>query len=104
MTINWCVLRGYVTDVQVKADNIISNQARAPTAQVQSVGYDMVSLVNELRDGMNSLKRDAAATAQKLVSPSPAGSCPNLSCVSLPILIGVAVVQLICFVGYSMYR
>lgn len=98
------VFRGYVTDVQVKADNIISNQARAPTAQVQSVGYDMVSLVNELRDGINSVKRDAAATAQKLVSPPPAGGCPTPSCVSLPIFIGVAVVQLLCFIGYSLYR
>lgn len=56
-----------MTDVQVKADNIISNQARAPTAQVQSVGYDMVSLVNELRDGINSVKRDAAADRKSVV-------------------------------------
>ncbi|XP_046683141.1 LOW QUALITY PROTEIN: protein ERGIC-53 [Homalodisca vitripennis] len=96
-------LRDSMSEVMVKSDNIISNQARAPTAQVQSVGYDMVSLVNELRDGINSVKRDAAATAQKLVSPPPS-SCPNLTCVSLPIFIFVAVVQLLCYVGYSVYK
>jgi len=96
-------IRGYVVDVQVKSDNIISNQARAPTAQVQSVGYDMVSLVHELRDGLNTVKRDAATTAQKLSSP-PAANCPTSSCVSLPIFIFVAVAQLLCFIGYSMYR
>lgn len=94
--------RGSLTDVQSKADNIISNQARAPTAQVQSVGYDMVSIVNELRDGINSLKRDSGVNAQKLGSTP--GACPNLSCISIPIFIVVSVVQLLCFIGYSMYR
>jgi len=97
-------IRGYIVDVQVKSDSIIANQARAPTAQVQSVGYDMVSLVNELRDGINTVKRDAAATAQKLTSPPPAAGCPTTSCVSLPIFIFVAIAQLACFIGYSLYR
>lgn len=93
-----------MVEVQTKSDNIINNQARAPTAQVQSVGYDMVSLVNELRDGMNTVKRDAAATAQKLSSAPPPGGCPTTACVSLPVFLFVALAQLICYVGYSLYR
>lgn len=93
-----------MVDIQAKSDNILSNQARAPTAQVQSVGYDMVSLVNELRDGINTVKRDTAATAQKLVSPSPAGGCPSISCISIPVFLAVAFAQLVCFIGYSLYR
>lgn len=96
--------RGYVVEVQSKSDNIIQNQARAPTAQVQSVGYDMVSLVNELRDGLNSVKRDAAATAQKLTSGLPVGDCPQQNCVSVTIFLVVAVIQLLCILGYSIYR
>lgn len=97
-------IRGYVVEVQAKSDNIIQNQARAPTAQVQSVGYDMVSLVNELRDGLNSVKRDAAVTAQKLTSGIPMGDCPQQNCVTVTVFLVVTVIQLLCVLGYSMYR
>lgn len=48
--------RQFVLDVKQRVDTVINNQARAPTAQVQSVGYDTQSLVNEMRDGLNQIK------------------------------------------------
>lgn len=48
-----------------KADSIIQSQQRAPTAQVQSVGYESQAAINELRDGMNSLKQNLAAIGQR---------------------------------------
>uniref|UniRef100_A0A1B6D2N9 L-type lectin-like domain-containing protein n=1 Tax=Clastoptera arizonana TaxID=38151 RepID=A0A1B6D2N9_9HEMI len=96
-------LRLVINDIQSKSDTILQNQARAPTAQVQSVGYDMVSLVNELRDGLNTVKRDTASTAQRLASTST-GECPNKNCLNITVFLVVIAVQLLCMLGYSLYR
>ncbi|XP_075218847.1 lectin, mannose binding protein ergic53 [Lycorma delicatula] len=96
-------IRNYVVEVHSRADTILQNQARAPTAQVQSVGYDMSSLVNEVREGLNNIKRDVAATAQKLTGSS-GGDCPNINCVSTTILIVIAVLQVAVILIYNIYK
>lgn len=47
-------------DIKQRIDTVINNQAKAPTAQVQSVGFDTQSLVNEVRDGLNQVKANVA--------------------------------------------
>ncbi|GLV39697.1 ergic53 [Carabus blaptoides fortunei] len=92
-------LKNFLGDVKTKTDTILSNQARQPTAQVQAVGYDMQSLVSEMRDGMNHLK---LSMAQK--GGAPVQDCPNVSCVSLTTLLVVIAGQLVLMLGYSLYR
>nr|XP_018914726.1 PREDICTED: protein ERGIC-53 isoform X1 [Bemisia tabaci] len=92
-------LRNYIAELHVKSDSILSNQARQPTAQVQSVGYDMASFVAEVRDGLNSIKQDASINAQKLST-----GCPAPSCISFTMFLVVAVVQCLVLILYHVYR
>jgi mannose-binding lectin 1 len=92
--------------VHSRSDSILQNQARQPTAQVQSVGYDMASVINEMRDGLNVVKRDVAAASQRLVSGSgtPAGCPQQVACVSTTVFLIFVVVQLVIILGYSVWR
>lgn len=51
-------IRSLVGDIQVRQQN-------APTAQIQTGGYDMQSLIAEMRDGMNQVKQGMAHVGQK---------------------------------------
>lgn len=93
--------RQYLADVTSRTETIISNQAKQPTAQVQSVGYDMQSLVSEMRDGLNHVKQNFAQFAHKAGN---VGGCPTINCVSVTAVLIVAVVQLVILLGYSIYR
>lgn len=84
-----------------RADTIINNQVKQPTAQVQSVGYDTQSLISEMRDGMNNVKQNMAQFAQKLSTPP---ACPSVSCVSVTTLLIITAVQLALVIGYNIYR
>lgn len=55
------------SDLNARADAIIQNQARAPTAQIQGGGYgfDMQSVVNEMRDSLNQVKQGVAGVSQR---------------------------------------
>lgn len=69
------------------------------------MGYDMTSLVNEMRDGLNTVKRDVAAASAKLGSGthgSAGSSCPT--CLTTTTFLVFGVVQLILLFGYFMYR
>nr|XP_023020150.1 protein ERGIC-53 [Leptinotarsa decemlineata] len=46
-------LRQFILELKQRADTILNNQAKQPTAQVQAVGYDTQSLISEMRDGLN---------------------------------------------------
>lgn len=46
-----------INDLQARTDNVLQNQARQPTAHVQSAGYDVQSMANEMRDGLNQIKQ-----------------------------------------------
>jgi hypothetical protein len=73
---------------------------------VQSVGYDMASLVSEMRDGLNTVKRDVAAASQRLGggSGSPGGCPPQTACLSTTIFLVFGVLQIAIIVGYSLWK
>lgn len=53
-------------ELQAKSDAIIQNQARQPTAQIQGgAGYDVQSLMSEMRDGLNQVKLGVATVSAK---------------------------------------
>lgn len=58
-------IRAIVGELQIRADTILQNQAKQPTAQIHSAGYDMQSIMNEMRDGMNQVKQGIAAVSNK---------------------------------------
>ncbi|XP_050438851.1 protein ERGIC-53 [Adelges cooleyi] len=95
-------IRNYVVDVHSKADTIIKNQVHQPTAQVQPIGgYDSISIMNEIRDSLNTIKRDTAQSAQK-PNYAQQTSCPT--CATSSIVIVVAVVQSVLFIVYAIYK
>jgi len=93
-------------EVHARSDSILQNQARQPTAQVQSMGYDMASLISEMRDGLNTVKRDVAAASQRLGSGGGApGGCPApTACLSTTIFLVFAALQIAVMLGYSLWR
>uniref|UniRef100_U5EV65 Putative mannose lectin ergic-53 involved in glycoprotein traffic n=1 Tax=Corethrella appendiculata TaxID=1370023 RepID=U5EV65_9DIPT len=100
-------LRSIIGDVTAKSDAILQNQARAPTATVQHTGgYDVQSLMQEMRDGMNQVKNSVSLVGQKLSQPQtlPNIQCPTQNCLTVTsFLIGIAV-HLLIVLGYSLYR
>lgn len=59
-------IKTIVQDVQSRAEKIIQNQSRQPTAQIQGTGgYDVQSMIVEMRDGLNQVKLGIAAVGQK---------------------------------------
>lgn len=60
-------IRQLAGDINVRTDNIQINQKNAPTAQIQSTGYDVQSLITEMRDGMNQVKQGISHVGQRLV-------------------------------------
>jgi mannose-binding lectin 1 len=98
--------RTLTQEVHARSDSILQNQARQPTAQVQSMGYDMASLINEMRDGLNTVKRDVAAASQRLGGGGgpPDGCPPPTACLSTTIFLMCAALQLAVVIGYSVWR
>ncbi|XP_031787403.1 protein ERGIC-53 [Nasonia vitripennis] len=94
-------IKSFITDVQSKADVILNNQARNPTAQVQPLNYDYQSFTAEIRDGLNVLKRDISQTNNKLNNVNV--DCPN-ACLSTTMFLVFVVIQMIILMGYNMYR
>jgi len=94
-------IRQFILELKTRSDTIINNQARAPTAQVQSVGYDTQSLVSEMRDGLNHVKQHYGQVMQKL-NEKP--SCPSGSGVSVTLFLVTIVVHLAIILGYNIYR
>lgn len=84
-----------------KAETIIKNQAHQPTAQVQPLGYDQVSIMHEIRDSLNTIKRDTAQSSQK-ASYSQHEPCPT--CATSTIVIVIAVIQALSFIAYVIYK
>ncbi|KAK6620012.1 hypothetical protein RUM44_006412 [Polyplax serrata] len=93
-------IRGFIGEVHARSDQILQNQVRQPTAQVQSVGYDMASLVSEMRDGMNHVKQNLASLQR--VSGQSQTTCPP--CLSTTTFLIFIVIQLILMLGYTIYR
>ncbi|XP_012343117.1 LOW QUALITY PROTEIN: protein ERGIC-53 [Apis florea] len=95
-------IKSYVNEVYSKADTILSNQARAPTAQVQQMGYDYHSLISEMRDGLNTLKRDITQLNTKINSGGT--DCPTTNCLTTTMFLLFVAIQMIILLAYSTYR
>lgn len=95
--------RQFILELKTRADTIINNQAKQPTAQVQSVGYDTQSLISEMRDGLNHVKQNMAQVSMK-IDQGAGGGCPNISCVSVTTVLVITAVQLLIILGYNIYR
>lgn len=93
-------IRSFVGELNSKTDTVLNNQARAPTAQVQPMGYDYQSLISEMRDGLNVLKRDMAQTSAKLTAPD----CPSTNCLTTTMFLLFVAIQMIILLAYSVYR
>lgn len=87
-----------MAEVHSKTDNIIKNQVHQPTAQVQPLGYDQASFMHEIRDSLNTIKRDSGQKA----GYAQHSSCPT--CATSTIVIVIAVVQSLLFIVYVIYK
>lgn len=58
-------LRSLIGDIHARTDSILQQQQRAPSGQVQSAGYDVQAIINEMRDGMNQVKQGITHVGQK---------------------------------------
>lgn len=58
-------IRSIVGEVKARTDAVLQNQAKQPTAQIHSAGYDVQSMMTEMRDGMNQVKQGIAAVSHK---------------------------------------
>ena len=95
-------IKSFMNDVYTKTDTILNNQARAPTAQVQQMGYDSQSLISEMRDGLNALKRDIGQMGAKLNTGTV--DCPTTNCLTTTMFLMFVGVQMIILLAYSVYR
>jgi len=87
----------------------ISTKQDHQAAQPASYGnIDISSSVNELKEGINGVKRDVSMVSQRVhsipLSPAAQVECPSSSCVSTFTLIVVAAIQMAVFLGYSIYK
>lgn len=86
-------IRSFVGELHTKTESILNNQARAPTAQVQPMGHEHQSLMLEIRDGVNILKKDRLTGS---------ADCPN--CLSVSMFLLFIAIQMIILLVYSIYR
>ena len=98
------IFRTYLVEIHQRTGSIQQAQEKQGTAHVVGGSYDSQQLAAELRDGLNTVKRDVAAAAQRLTS-QPAANCPaSIGCVSITVFVTVALLQMVVLLGYSMYR
>ncbi|KAK0175762.1 hypothetical protein PV327_009488 [Microctonus hyperodae] len=97
-------IKTFIGDVHSKAETILHNQARAPTAQVQPMGYDYQSLISEMRDTLNQVKRDIAQSYTKIGGDGQTGNCPTINCLNTTVFLMLLIVQMIIMIGYNIYR
>jgi hypothetical protein len=70
------------------------------------MGYDMASLVSEMRDGLNTIKQDVTANNQRVGgrSGSIAGCPPLTTCVSTSVFLMFVALQIAVILGYSIWK
>lgn len=67
------------------------------------MGYDYQTLINEMRDGLNAVKRDIAQASAKL-GGGPIQGCQEANCLSPTLFLIIIAIQLALMWCYSMYR
>lgn len=96
-----------MTEIHQRSATIIQNQGKQQQQGVGSAqpigGYDSVqNNLNEVKEGLNMIKRDISVTAQRLAS-QPA--CPTSQpCLSTTIFAVFMVIQMIVMIAYFVYR
>lgn len=100
-------LRAYVTEIHQRTASILQNQGKQTQQGVgsaQPIGYDhMQNALNEIKEGLNMIKRDISVTAQRLATQPP--PCPaSQPCLTTTIFAVMMVVQILVMVGYFIYR
>ena len=94
-------LKTQLNDLNQRTEVLISNQKQGGSA---GGGYDMHSLISEMRDGMNLVKASVLGVQAKVNQPQPLNSCPTAKCLGLtPFLVALAV-QLVIILGYQIYK
>lgn len=73
-------------------EDLIKNKIQQPTVQYQSLGYDQVAVIHEIRDTLYKLKED---TIKNNVS-----SCA----ISNNIILIAIIVQTLLFIAYIFYK
>lgn len=94
-------LKSFIGDINSKTESILNNQARQPTAQVQPMGYDYQSLISEMRDGLNQIKRDVSHNSK---TGGNVGDCPSGNCLTTTMFLVFLAVQMFILLGYNMYK
>ncbi|XP_068226768.1 protein ERGIC-53 [Palaemon carinicauda] len=98
-------IKSFVTEIHQKSNQLISNSQK-PQGSVQPVGYDLHVTLNEMKEGLNIVKRDLTTANQRLTAGPVGGGqgCPTVSCVSTGIFITCMVIQVVLLIGYIIYR
>ncbi|XP_078052978.1 lectin, mannose binding protein ergic53 [Augochlora pura] len=94
--------KSFASDIYTKTDTILNNQVRAPTAQVQPMGYDYHSLISEIQEGLKTLKREVGQVNTKLNSGG--GDCPTTNCLTTTMFLLFVALQMVILLAYSLYR
>lgn len=82
-------LRNYVIEINQKAENILKTAGKAP-----SVGYEQMSVLNEIRDSVTHTKQAV------MLKPD----CPQPNCISMSLFIQFAILQTVILICYMVYR
>ncbi|XP_050723851.1 protein ERGIC-53-like isoform X2 [Eriocheir sinensis] len=97
-------IKTFVTEIHQKSNQLLGNSQK-PQGSVQPVGYDLHVTLNEMKEGLNIVKRDLGTANQRLSGGLGGGAgCPSVSCVSTTIFITFMVLQIVLLIGYIMYR
>ena len=99
-------VRAYVTEIHQRSATIIQNQGKQQQAvgSAQPIGYDhLQNSLNEIKEGINTIKRDISVTAQRLAA-QPVASWPTQTCLSTTIFAVFMVIQMVIMIGYFIYR
>lgn len=95
-------IKSFVTEIHQKSNQLLGNSQK-PQGSVQPVGYDLHVTLNEMKEGLNIVKRDLGTANQRLQSGG-GGACPSVSCLSTTVFIVFMVLQVVLLIGYIMYR
>lgn len=95
-------IKNLVSDIHGKTGQLL-NRGTGSAQQVGGAGgsYENQQTLREIRDSLNTVKRDFSQTAQQIAStPCPQGQ----GCVSTTVLVALLVVQLLILISFMMYR
>ncbi|KAK8377064.1 hypothetical protein O3P69_013606 [Scylla paramamosain] len=95
-------IKSFVTEIHQKSNQLLGNNQK-PQGTVQPVGYDLHVTLNEMKEGLNIVKRDLGNANQRLAQGG-GGACPSISCVSTTVFMVFMVLQVVLLIGYIMYR